>query len=70
MTTDRLTGTILGMPYDFRRPTLAVIRERLWNPGGPMLPPKVWGVGWTLNFAHPGTWALLVAIPVIATIAG
>ena len=70
MTNKRLTGTVLGMPYDFRRPTMDVIRTRMWNPGGPMMPPKVFGVGWTLNFAHPGSWALLAVIPVLAMVAG
>ena len=54
--------TILGMPYEFRRPNMARVQERLWNPGGPLFPPKVWGVGWSLNFAHPGAWILVAAV--------
>ena len=54
--------TILGMPYEFRRPTMARARARLWNPGGPLFPPKVWGVGWALNFAHPGAWVVVAAV--------
>lgn len=38
------------VPYDFRRPTKDRIRETYWNPDGPILPGKVWGVGWALNF--------------------
>lgn len=46
------TGKILGMPYDFRRPTLARIRERIWNPDDPrLIVPRVFGMGWTVNLA-------------------
>jgi len=38
------------VPYDFRKPTKDRIRETYWNPDGPILPSKVWGVGWALNF--------------------
>jgi len=55
-------GSIMGMPYDFRRPTLERMKERVWNPKGSMLMPKVWGCGWTLNLAHRGSWLLLFAV--------
>ena len=44
-------GKVAGfVPYDFRLPTLARIRERLWAPENPKLVgPRVFGVGWTLN---------------------
>ncbi|MEE9178102.1 MAG: hypothetical protein V3U46_06695 [Acidimicrobiia bacterium] len=38
------------VPYDFRKPTIERFRETYWNPDGPILPSKVWGVGWALNF--------------------
>lgn len=57
-----IQGKALGIPYDFRWPTLARIKERLWQEGGPMFPPKVWGWGWTLNLAHKGSWVLLTAL--------
>ncbi len=47
------------LPYDFRTPTLAKFARRMFQPKGPMLVPKVFGVGWTLNWAHGGTWLLL-----------
>ncbi len=50
-------GRILGVPYDFRRPTFARIRQRLWNPQAGLFTPHVFGVGWTLNLyrvTHPG----------------
>ncbi|MBN2028265.1 MAG: hypothetical protein JW854_16060 [Actinobacteria bacterium] len=45
-------GKILGMPYDFRIPTPARIKERMWNPDDPrVIMPRVFGAGWTINFA-------------------
>lgn len=47
------TGTILGMPYDWRRPTIARAKSRLWNPNEPRLfVPRVFGIGWDINFAR------------------
>ena len=44
-------GMVAGyVPYDFRRPTLARYRSRMWAPEDPRLfPPQAYGVGWTLN---------------------
>jgi uncharacterized protein DUF5808 len=43
-------GRILFLPYDFRRPTPARIRERWWNADDPrLLTPHVFGVGWSVN---------------------
>jgi hypothetical protein len=33
-------GQIIGVPYDFRKPTIARLREQWWNPDG---------VGWSVN---------------------
>ena len=47
------SGTILGMPYDWRRPTAARVKSRLWNPADSRLfVPRVFGIGWDLNFAR------------------
>lgn len=47
------TGTFLGVPYDWRRPTVARAKERWWNPAEPRLfTPKVYGWGWDVNFAR------------------
>jgi hypothetical protein len=49
-------GRIMGVPYDFRPPTLERMRERWWNPNAGLFTPHVFGVGWTLNLyrlAHP-----------------
>ena len=43
-------GTVVGVPYDLRRLTLARVRERWWNPDDPRLfTPHVFGVGWSIN---------------------
>jgi hypothetical protein len=69
-----IQGRVLGvLPYDLRRPTLAKVAARLYQPGGPMLVPKAFGAGWTLNLAHSGSrWLLaagLVAVAVAAVVA-
>jgi len=38
------------VPYDFRMPSVDRLRETYWNPEGPLLSSKVWGVGWSPNF--------------------
>lgn len=38
------------VPYDFRMPTAERFRDTYWNPDGPILSGKVWGVGWAPNF--------------------
>jgi hypothetical protein len=43
-------GYILRVPYDFRPPTLARLRARLWNPDDErIVVPNVVGLGWTIN---------------------
>ena len=37
------------VPYDFRKPTAERIRRTYWNPEGPILSGKLWGVGWSPN---------------------
>ena len=44
------TGTFLGIPYDWRRPTWARIRNRMWNPNDRRLwTPRAFGWGYDLN---------------------
>jgi hypothetical protein len=44
------TGRSLGVPYDWRAPTWARVRERWWNPADRhLLTPKVFGWGYDLN---------------------
>ncbi|MGD2103242.1 MAG: hypothetical protein PVG83_13505 [Acidimicrobiia bacterium] len=44
-------GAVAGVvPYDFRMPTVERVRDTYWNPDGPILSGKVFGVGWAPNF--------------------
>jgi hypothetical protein len=44
------TGMWLGVPFDWRRPTVARVRERWWNPGDRRLfTPKSFGWGFDTN---------------------
>ena len=38
------------VPYDFRIPTIDRMKSTYWNPEGPVLSSKVFGVGWAPNF--------------------
>jgi hypothetical protein len=44
-------GVVVGfVPYDFRVPTAARVKERFWDPeAAHLINPRVFGVGWTLN---------------------
>lgn len=50
-------GQIAGMPYDFRPPTLAKIRNTFWNKEtSRIFVPRAFGIGWDINFypiIHP-----------------
>lgn len=47
----RLSGRVLGVPYNLRLPTAAELTEALWNPEDPRLfRPRTFGAGWDLNF--------------------
>ena len=46
-------GKIAGMvPYDFRRPTVEKVKERVWNPDGGLLSPQAFGIGWVPNLGR------------------
>lgn len=38
------------VPYDFRMPTVDRFKDTYWNPDGPFLASKAFGVGWAPNF--------------------
>ncbi len=38
------------VPYDFRKPTAERFKQVYWNPDGPILGGKAFGVGWAPNF--------------------
>ena len=46
-----LAGRVLGMPYDLRVPTASRVARRWWDPLNPQIVvPRVFGVGWTVNY--------------------
>ena len=43
-------GRVLGVPYDFRMPTVERLQARLWNPDDErIMVPHVFGIGWGVN---------------------
>jgi hypothetical protein len=47
------TGTFLGIPYDWRRPTLARAKSRMWNTRDRrVFTPKTYGWGYDVNVAE------------------
>ena len=43
-------GKFLGVPFEFRFPTVSRVRERWWNrEDRRIFTPHVFGVGWSLN---------------------
>jgi len=44
-------GTLYGIPYDFRWPTIERLRETCWTKDTPrVLVPQAFGMGWSINF--------------------
>ena len=44
-------GTLYGIPYDFRMPTIERLRQTFWNKDtAQVLVPQFFGMGWTINF--------------------
>lgn len=49
----RWHGIVAGyVPYDFRWPSRARYRSRLWAPEASLIQPQTFGVGWTLNLGR------------------
>ena len=47
------TGTFLGAPYSWRRPTWAGLKKETWDPSNPhVLVPRQFGWGYSINFAR------------------
>jgi hypothetical protein len=52
--TKKRTGTVLGVPYDWRRPTAQRLRDELFNRDEPrFFVPKAYGWGYGINLAAP-----------------
>jgi len=54
------SGQILGIPYNFERPSIGRMLSAYWQPGKGMLVKKPFGVGYTLNLANWRSWAVLL----------
>ena len=53
------TGEILGIPYNFERPSIGRMLSAYWQPGKGMLVKKPFGIGYTLNLASWRSWLVL-----------
>lgn len=52
---ERKPRRFLGIPYDWRSPTMARIKERSWNPNDRRIfTPKTFGWGYSINFYELG----------------
>jgi uncharacterized membrane protein len=61
-------GTLFGIPYDFRRPTIERLREAFWNKETTrVLVPHAFGMGWSINFyplINPPTTEHMLETPI------
>jgi hypothetical protein len=58
-------GEILGIPYNFERPSLGRLLSSYWQPDEGMLVKKPFGVGYTLNLASWRSWIALAVVGVL-----
>ncbi|WP_049921625.1 DUF5808 domain-containing protein [Halopiger djelfimassiliensis] len=54
------SGEILGVPYNFERPSISRMLSAYWQPGEGMLVEKPFGVGYTLNLANWRSWIVVL----------
>ena len=59
MTEKPSSGEVLGIPYNFERPSLGRLLASYWQPGKGMLVEKPFGIGYTLNLANWRSWVVL-----------
>jgi len=55
-------GEILGVPYNFERPSIGRLVSSHWQPGDGMLVQKPFGIGYTLNLASWRSWIVLLVV--------
>jgi len=55
-------GEILGIPYNFERPSMGRLLSSYWQPGDGMLVQKPFGIGYTLNLASWRSWVVLAVV--------
>ncbi len=54
------SGEILGVPYNFERPSIGRMLASYWQPGEGMLVEKPFGVGYSLNLANWRSWVVVL----------
>jgi hypothetical protein len=59
------SGELLGIPYNFERPSLKRLLSSYWQPGEGMLVEKPFGIGYTLNLANWRSWVALAVVGVL-----
>lgn len=59
------TGELLGVPYNFERPSVGRMLSSYWKPGEGMLVEKPFGIGYTLNLASWRSWVVLLVAGVL-----
>jgi len=59
------SGELLGIPYNFERPSLKRLLSAYWQPEGGMLVEKPFGIGYTLNLANWRSWVVLAVVGVL-----
>jgi hypothetical protein len=59
------SGEILGIPYNFERPSFRRMLSSYWQPGEKMLVEKPFGIGYTLNLANWRSWIVLAVAGVL-----
>ena len=69
-----LYGRILGVPYDFRRPTWSKVKNNYWNPDDDRIwMPRAFGIGWDINLyrfreRYPALFYTAVALTVLSEV--
>jgi len=59
------SGELLGIPYNFEKPSLKRLLSSYWQPGEGMLVKKPFGIGYTLNLANWRSWLVLGVVSVL-----
>ena len=54
------SGELLGVPYNFERPSIGRMLSAYWEPGEGMLVEKPFGIGYTLNLANWRSWVVIL----------
>jgi hypothetical protein len=69
-----LYGRILGVPYDFRRPSWAKFKSHYWNPDDErVFIPRAFGIGWDINLysfreRYPALFYVTVTLTIVSEV--